>query len=209
MAGFQWLPEHLQNLAIKLRYFVQKQDAVMGEGDFAGLRFRAAPHQRGAGRRVMRLAKRPLRPMAQRRATDDRLNRRHFQRFIFGERRQQSRQAARQQGFPRSRRPAEQQVVSTSGSDQQRTLGRELPLHFIQVGVGFAGVEQAIGDIRLNRCMPIEMRNGLKQMIHRNYFQSRGQARLFSVSSRHHQPAPGLARRQRRWQDPTNRPHGT
>jgi len=39
MPGLQGFAQNLQHLAIKLRQFVEKQHAVVGEGDFAGLRF--------------------------------------------------------------------------------------------------------------------------------------------------------------------------
>ncbi|MCY1178353.1 hypothetical protein D9M73_187000 [compost metagenome] len=48
--------------------------------------------------------------------------------------------------------------------------------------------------------MPIEMRDCLQQMIHRNHFQARRQARLLGIGPRHHQRSPGLARRQCRRQ---------
>jgi hypothetical protein len=39
MPGLQRLAQDLQDLAIKLRQFVEKQHTMMGQGDFAGLRF--------------------------------------------------------------------------------------------------------------------------------------------------------------------------
>ncbi len=84
---------------------------MVGEGDFAGLRFRAATHQRRAGGRVMGLAEGPLRPVAQGHATGDGLNGGDFQRFMFGQGWKQSRQTTRQKGFPGARWSAEQQVV--------------------------------------------------------------------------------------------------
>jgi hypothetical protein len=42
VAGFQWLSQHLQYLAIKLWKLIEEQHAMVGESDFAGLRFRAA-----------------------------------------------------------------------------------------------------------------------------------------------------------------------
>ncbi|MNG00280.1 hypothetical protein D3C84_832100 [compost metagenome] len=147
--------------------------------------------------------------MAQRYATGDRLNRRHFQRLAFGQRRQEAGQTARQECLARPRRPAEQQVVRARRGKQQRPFGRKLPLHLIQIGIGFAGVEQAIGNIRLNRRMPIEMRDCLQQMIHRNHFQARRQARLLGIGPRHHQRSPGLARRQCRRQYTTHSPDRT
>ena len=55
--------------------------------------------------------------------------------------------------------------MSSRRRNQQRTLGRQLPLHFIQVGIRFSGAEQSIGSIRLDRCMPVEVRDGLQQMV--------------------------------------------
>ncbi len=122
-----------------------------------------------------------------RHATGDGLNRCHFQRFAFGQRRQQPRQTTRQQRFPGSRWPAEQQVMSARRRNQQCPFGRQLSLHFIQVGIGLAGVEQPVGDVRLDRRMPVEMRNGLQQMIHSNHFQPRRQARFLGIRPWHHQ----------------------
>ncbi len=85
---------------------------MVGEGDFAGLRFRTTTHQRWAGGRVMGLAEGSLRPVAQGHATGDGLNGSDFQRLVFGERWKQTRQPTRQQRFPGPRRSAEQQVVA-------------------------------------------------------------------------------------------------
>ncbi|MNQ81193.1 hypothetical protein D3C85_962020 [compost metagenome] len=95
------------------------------------------------------------------------------------------------------------------GSNQQRPLGRNLALHFIQVGIGFAGMEQAIGGIGLDGRVTIEMRDRFQQVIHRNHLQSGGQASLLGIRPRHHQRASGLARREGRRQYPANRPHLT
>ncbi|MCY1462439.1 hypothetical protein D9M71_802110 [compost metagenome] len=90
--------------------------------------------------------------------------------------------------------------------NQQRTLGGLLPLYLVQVGVGFAGVNQAIGDIGFDWRVPVEMGDGFQQMIHRNHLQAGRQARLLGIRPRHHQRTPGLARRQCRRQDAA---HGT
>ncbi|MNN63918.1 hypothetical protein D3C81_1793310 [compost metagenome] len=45
VAGFQWLSQHLQYLAIKFREFIEEQHAMVSEGDFARLWFRATAHQ--------------------------------------------------------------------------------------------------------------------------------------------------------------------
>ena len=41
MPGLQRLSQYFQNLAIKLWQFIEEQHAMVGEGDLAGLRFRA------------------------------------------------------------------------------------------------------------------------------------------------------------------------
>lgn len=101
----------------------------MGQGDLARLRTTAAAYQRRARRRVMRLAKRPLRPTGQRYLAGDRLNRRHLQRFLLIQRRQQPRQATVEQCFAGAGRPAEQQVMRPGSGNHQGTLRCSLALH--------------------------------------------------------------------------------
>ncbi|MNY33418.1 hypothetical protein D3C86_1676960 [compost metagenome] len=99
--------------------------------------------------------------------------------------------------------------MSPRRRNQQGSLGRKLPLNFIQVWVGFAGVEQTVGGVGFDGRVAIEMRDRLKQMIHRNHLQPRRQACLLGIRSRDYQHTPGLACRQRRRQHPANRPHRT
>ncbi|MNX88053.1 hypothetical protein D3C86_1200100 [compost metagenome] len=147
--------------------------------------------------------------MAQWHTTGDGLNRCDLQCFVFGQGWQQPWQSARQQCLARTRWPAEQQVMRTRCRNQQRAFGRHLPLNFIQIRIGFAGVEQPVGNVRFDGCVPIEMRHRLQQMVHCNDLQPRRQASLFGIRLRHHQPAPGLARRQCRRQHPADGPHCT
>ena len=84
---------------------------MVGEGDFPRLWLGSAAHQRRAGSRVVRLAKRTLRPMAQRHAAGHRLDGCDLQGLAFGQWRQQPWQTARQQGLAGARWAAEQQVV--------------------------------------------------------------------------------------------------
>ncbi|MNP42271.1 hypothetical protein D3C76_1360290 [compost metagenome] len=95
--------------------------------------------------------------------------------------------------------------MSPCGGNQQGPLGPGLALYFIQVGVGLAGREQPIGNERLDRCVPIEVGHRFEQMVHGDHLQPRGQAGLLGIGPRHHQHAPGLARRQRRGQYPAHR----
>lgn len=51
---FERLAERFENIARKLGEFVEEEDAVVREGDFAGARHRAATDDRGAGGGVVR-----------------------------------------------------------------------------------------------------------------------------------------------------------
>src|SRR5262245_51736644 len=58
-AGFERLPQAIQNLRLEFRQFVEKQNTMMGERNLAGPRVRAAAHQRRHRSRMMWRAKRP------------------------------------------------------------------------------------------------------------------------------------------------------
>src|ERR1700731_2288438 len=58
----------------------------------------------------------------------------HRDRLDLGQRRQQAREAARQQGLARTRRPEEEQVVAAGRGDLQGALGDLLAAHLGQVG---------------------------------------------------------------------------
>jgi hypothetical protein len=59
-AGFQRLAQGFQHLAVELGQFIEKQDALMGQADFAGARWIAAADQRHRRGGVMRAAKHAL-----------------------------------------------------------------------------------------------------------------------------------------------------
>lgn len=110
MAGLQRLSQNLQHTPVEFGKPVQKQHAVMGEGDFAGLRTAAPAHQRWPRSRVMRLTEGSLRPTGQGRMAGDRLDRCDLQRLKLIQRRQQAGQAAGEQGFAGAGRAAEQRL---------------------------------------------------------------------------------------------------
>ena len=145
--------------------------------------------------------------MAQGRQADHGLNRRHFQRFLLAQWRQQAGQAAGEQGLAGAGRPAEQQVVGARCRNQQRALGSQLALNFAQVRVWLVQVQQAIGLVGFNRLVPVQVRHDLQQVIHRNHLQARRQARFLGIRPGHYDGAPGLARRQCRWQYTLHRAH--
>ncbi len=63
VAAFQGLAKHFQHAAVELGQLVQKQNAMMGQGDFSWLRATAAPHQRRAGCAVVGMPEWPLWPV--------------------------------------------------------------------------------------------------------------------------------------------------
>jgi len=65
VAGFQWLAQHFQNVAVELRQFVEEQHAVVRQRDFAGPRLGAATDQRDRTGRVVRCPERSHAPVAQ------------------------------------------------------------------------------------------------------------------------------------------------
>src|SRR5574344_2581100 len=99
---------------------------MVGQRDLAGLRTAAAADQRRAGGTVVGLPEGPRRPVAERQAAGDGLYGGHFQGFGVGQRGQQARQTAGQQGFAGAGRPAQQQVVLARRGDNQRPLGGQL-----------------------------------------------------------------------------------
>jgi len=125
------------------------------------------------------------------------LNRCHFQRFVLTQRRQQTRQAAGEQGLAGAGRAAEQQVMRACRSDQQCAFGGELALDFAEVRVRFVQVQQTVGLEGLDRHMPIQVRHHLQQVVHRNHLQPRCQAGLFGIRPGHDHAASGLARCER------------
>ncbi len=60
LAGFDGLPQGFQHLAREFRQFVQKQNPVVGQADFARCRTSAAANNGRHGGRVMGFAKRAL-----------------------------------------------------------------------------------------------------------------------------------------------------
>ena len=132
--GLERLTQAVEDLGLKLRQFVEEQDAVVGERDLAGLGMDAAADQSRHGGRVVGAAERA--PVGQRPAGErpgDRMDHRHFEQFARGQRRQDRRQPLGEHRLSRPRRAAHQQVVAPGGGDLERPLGALLPLDVAQV----------------------------------------------------------------------------
>ncbi len=107
----------------------------MRERRLAGTRPRAAAHDRGHRRAVVRRAERRLRdqrPLG-RDETGDRVDARHLQRLGRLERRQDRRQAPRQHRLARSRRPGQKEVVASGRCDLERAPRAVVAAHLGEV----------------------------------------------------------------------------
>ncbi len=98
--------------------------------------------------------------------------------------------------------------MGAGGGDQQGAFGGELALHFAQVRIGLAQVQQAIGLEGADRCMAVEMGNQLQQMIDRDHRQPGSQRSLFGIGLWHHQRTSGGACRECRRQHALHRANG-
>lgn len=111
MPRLQWLTQDLEHLAVEFRQLVEKQHALMRQGDLPRLRTAAATDQRRAGCTVMGLPKGPLRPMLERAVTGHRMDGGDFQRLLLVQRRQETGQAAGQQRLAGAWRAGKQHDV--------------------------------------------------------------------------------------------------
>ncbi|MCY1445507.1 hypothetical protein D9M71_620240 [compost metagenome] len=82
------------------------------------------------------LAEWPLRPVGQRSASGNRVDRRDLQGLVFIQRWQQAGQAAGEQGLAGAGWAAQQEIVGAGRGDQQGALGGLLTLYVGEVGVG-------------------------------------------------------------------------
>jgi hypothetical protein len=101
LAGFQGLAQRVERLGAELGQFIQEQNAVVGQGNFARPGADAAAGEGGHARRVVRRAERPRAGQgAARDQAGDRVDERCLQQLGGGKRRQQPRQALGQHGLP-------------------------------------------------------------------------------------------------------------
>ena len=130
------LAQDLQRPSRELRQLVQEQHSVMREADLTRPGLRSAAGQGGVRHRVMRRAKRPHRhePRARRQQTHHRVDRRHLQRLVSRQHRQQSRESSREHRLARAGRAYEEQVVAAGRSELERTAAHRLAVHVRQIG---------------------------------------------------------------------------
>ena len=199
---FHGFTHHLQHMTRKLRQLIEEQHAVMGQGDLAGARFRTTAHQRHGTGGMMRRAEGPPAPLGTQRQPADRAYRRHLQRLLFGQRRQDARQATGQHGLAGAGRPGEEQVVAAGGGHLQGAAGLKLSAYLGQVGQRPCRLGRARQAMGRDRSLAQQVGHHLEQMIGGQYLELTGQRRLIGIGPRHNQPPPRAARRQGQRQHP-------
>jgi hypothetical protein len=134
LSCLQGLTQRIERLAAEFGQFVQEQDAVVGQGDLAGLGAQAAAGQGGHACGVMGRAERPG---AGQGAAGDQpghgMDKRGFQQLRGRQGREQPREALGEHGFARSGRADVEQVVTAGRGDLQGPFGALLPLDLLQV----------------------------------------------------------------------------
>ena len=138
--------ERFEHIAVELGKLVQKQHAVVGEGNLTGRERPAAAGHGCGGKRVMRRAERALREhgvlaVGQSR---DRPDLGRLQRLLVRHVGENGGQTPREHGLARTGRADEEHVVGTCGGDLQRALDVLLPHDVGEIG----------NAVRLDRRLP-------------------------------------------------------
>ena len=136
MAVLERLAQRLQRGALELGELVEEENTAMRQARLTGSEVRAAADDGGGGSAVVRRAERrprDERPLAVH-ETGDGVDPRHLERGAGLERRQDSRQPAREHRLPRARWPAEEDVVPARCRQLERAPGALLPADVGEVG---------------------------------------------------------------------------
>ena len=137
VARLDRLAQGFEDGARILGELVHEEDAVVRQADLARLGALAAADDRRHGRRVVRLAERPVaRDAAFVEQSAQRVDHRGFERLGGAEGGQDARQARGQHRLARPRRADHEEVVPPRRRDLERALGAFLPLHVAQVAHG-------------------------------------------------------------------------
>ena len=197
--GLERLAQRIEHRPLEFGKLVEEQHTEMRHADFARTHLQPATDQRRHRGAVMRRAKWSLAGhLAAFQRPRDRSDHRYFQRFGGRQGRQDSRQAGREQGFPRSRRPVHQQIVPAGCGNFQRPLGGFLPLHVLEVRPIF-GFRGSTGFRRRQDRLTLEMIEQRQQVTRRQHFHIPGPCRFRTLQGRADQaeiPSRGMKRRQ-------------
>ena len=164
----QWLPQGFEHVPAELRKLVEKENPLMREADFAGSRHAAAADQPRVADGVVRGTERAARHkrLSGGQASGHGMHLRRLHRLLQLEGREDSRQAPREHGLARSRRPGQQQIVPSRGRHHERALGMGLTPDVGQVrrvpGATAQKSDAVHGD-RADRVAPGQMADHFRQ----------------------------------------------
>ena len=135
-AVLERLPQRLEHRPRELGQLVEQQDAAMREARLAGSRHgTAADDRRGRGAVMGRAERRREDDRAPRRQrSGDRVDPRHLERLVAGERRQDARQAPPEHRLAGSRRAGEEHVVLARRGELERSPPTLLAPHLGEIG---------------------------------------------------------------------------
>ena len=132
---FERLAHDFEDVAGELGQFVEEEQAVVGEGDFAGTRDDAAADEAGVGDGVVRRAEGALgdEPGGGIEDAGDGVDLGGLERFFEGERREDRRQALGEHGLAGAGRADHEDVVAAGGGDFESALGGVLAADIFEV----------------------------------------------------------------------------
>src|SRR5262249_45827016 len=134
---FERLAHGFKHAAFELGQFVEKQNSMVCQRDFAGCRIDVAAEQAGITRGVMRGAKWPAcdERLASFKQSDYAVNLGGLQSLIESEWRQNRRQALRQHGFACAWGTNKKYIMSAGGGDLQRALHTFLSFDLSEIDI--------------------------------------------------------------------------
>lgn len=151
---FERLAQYLQRAAFKLRQFVEEEDAVVGDADFAGGGIGAAAEQAGIGDGVMRRTKGARGDEGVFRVEQEAANAVDLgglNGFIEGHRRDDGGDALGQHRFAGAGRADHEEVVAAGDGDFDGAFGTGLTLDFGEIDVVFLMLGEELGDVFAHR----------------------------------------------------------
>ena len=147
-AVFERLAEDFEDVAGELGELVEEEQAVVGEGDFAGARDHAAADEAGVGDGVVGRAEGAVGDEAFVAVEDagDGVDLGGFEGFFEAQRREDGGQALGEHGLAGAGRADHEDVVATGGGDLEGALGDVLAADVAEVGLVLDGfVEEGGG----------------------------------------------------------------
>jgi hypothetical protein len=152
-AAFEGLTEHFEAAAVELGEFVEKEDAVVGEGDFArGGRGAAADHA-GVGNRMVRRAKRAggEQRLIGGQAAQGAVDARRFQAFGEAQGGQNRGQALGEHGLAGAGGADEHDVMSPGRGDDEAAFRVFLAAHVLKIEIVGAEFREEFGELAGDR----------------------------------------------------------